>query len=409
MIRASIGGAVATAALVFAAGALAKPHRAVCPGPAKADSARCFAHVVTDSKGTPATTTLPAGYGPAQFHGAYSLPTAYPSTAPAQTIAIVDAYNDANIRSDLSKYDSTFGIPDLPTCASPSSSGACFVKVNQNGVDRSYPSSNPGWDLEIALDVETAHQTCQNCKVVLVEANSSSVANLDAAESTALALGATEISNSWGTSGEYSGEVGQNGYFNHPGVAITVASGDSGYNAFGFPAASPDVIDAGGTTLNVTKSGGGYSWASETDWSGSGSGCSVYFSAQSWQTGALNWSSTGCGSARGVADVAADADPNTGAAVYDSVRYYGQSGWFQVGGTSLASPLIAGVYALAGNAATVSYPAALPYDNASELHDITTPGPSTGNCGTTACNVGTGYDGPTGVGTPGTPNGLSGF
>jgi subtilase family serine protease len=404
-----MGVVAAAAALAVATSAQAKPQRPVCPGPASPDSTRCFAIVVTDSKGAPTTSTLPAGYGPAQFHGAYSLPATYSSTAPAQTIAIVDAYNDANIRTDLTKYDSTFGIPDLPSCLSPSSSGACFVKVNQNGVAGSYPSSNSGWDLEIALDVETAHQTCQNCKVVLVEANSSSVANLDAAEDTAYKLGATEISNSWGTSSEYSGEVSQNSaHFNHPGVAITVASGDSGYNAFGFPAASPDVVDAGGTTLKVTQSGGSYSWASETDWSGSGSGCSVYFAAQPWQTGALNWSLTGCGSARGVADVAADADPNTGAAVYDSVKYYGQSGWFQVGGTSLASPLIAAVYALAGNAASKSYPAALPYGKTSALHDIRT-GPSTGNCGTTACQPGVGYDGPTGVGTPGTPNGPGAF
>jgi subtilase family serine protease len=401
------------AAMLFAAGAQAKPERSVCPGPARAGSVRCFAHVVTDSKGTPATTILPAGYGPAQFHGAYSLPLTIQGSTP-QTIAIVDAYDDRNIRSDLTTYDSTFGIPDLPTCARPSSGGACFAKVNQSGVASSYPSSNSGWDLEIALDVETAHQTCQNCKIVLVEASSSSDANLDTAEDTAYRLGATEISNSWGTSSEYAGEVAENSaHFNHPGVAITVASGDSGYNAFGFPAASPGVIDAGGTMLSVTQSNGGYSWGGESSWSGSGSGCSVYFSAQNWQTSALSWTLTGC-SSRSVADVAADADPNTGAAVYDSVKYDGRSGWFQVGGTSLASPLIAAVYALADNAATAQaypvgttslYPAELPYDHPAALHDITT-GPGTGNCGTTACNAGVGYDGPTGVGTP---NGLAAF
>ncbi len=323
-----------------------------------------------------------------------------------QTVAIVDAYDDRNIRTDLTKYDATFGIPDLPTCAGPTSAGACFVKVNQRGVAGSYPSSNSGWDLEIALDVETAHEICQNCKVVLVEASSSSDANLDAAEDTAYSLGATEISNSWGTSGEYSGEVTENAaHFDHPGVAVTVASGDSGYNSFGFPAASPDVIDAGGTTLNVSQSNGSFSWASETAWSGSGSGCSTYFSAQSWQTSALNWSQTGCSSGRGVADVAADADPNTGAAVYDSVRYNGKTGWFQVGGTSLASPLIAAAYALADNAASQPYPATLPYSDTAALHDVTA-GPGTGSCGTTACNANLGYDGPTGVGTP---NGLSAF
>jgi subtilase family serine protease len=370
---------------------------------------RCFAHVVTRPNGTPATTVLPAGYGPAQFHGAYALPATIQGSTP-QTIAIVDAYDDRNIRGDLTTYDSTFGIPDLPTCATPTSGGACFAKVNQNGVAGSYPSSNSGWDLEIALDVETAHQTCQSCKILLVEASSSSSANLDSAEDTAYRLGATEISNSWGTTSEYAGEVAENSaHFNHPGVAITVAAGDNGYNKFGFPAASPDVIDVGGTTLTVNNSNGNYSWAGESTWSGSGSGCSAYFPAQNWQTSALNWTLTGC-SSRGVADVAADADPNTGAAVYDSVKYYGQTGWFQVGGTSLASPLIAAVYALADNAATTAaypagttslYPAALPYGDPTALHDVTA-GPTTGSCGTTACTAGAGYDGPTGIGTPNT-------
>jgi subtilase family serine protease len=381
--------------------AAARPERPVCPGPAAEGFARCHAHVIVDGHGAPATSSLPSGYGPKQFHGAYSLPEA---TSAAQTIAIVDAYDDPTIRNDLTAYDRTFGIPDLPTCGS-SVTTSCFSKVNQNGATSPLPSKNAGWALEIALDVETAHEICQNCKVVLVEASSSSGANLDAAEETAVALRATEISNSWGTNSEYSGELSENAHFNHPGIAITVASGDNGYEHFGFPAASPDVIDAGGTTLKVTQANGLYSWAGESTWSGSGSGCSVDFSAQAWQTGAAGWLSAGCGQARGVADVAADADPNTGAAVYDTTRYNGRSGWFQVGGTSLASPLIAGVYALAGNAASVAYPAALPYRATSALHDVTE-GPATGTCTTTACRAAAGYDGPTGMGTP---SGTAGF
>jgi hypothetical protein len=178
-----------------------------------------------------------------------------------------------------------------------------------------------------------------------------------------------------------------------------------GYARFGFPAASPDVIDVGGTTLKLTQSNGVYSWAGETTWSGSGSGCSLYFSAQAWQASAAGWSATGCGAARGVADVAADADPNTGAAVYDTTKYNGRSGWFQVGGTSLASPLVAAVYALAGNAASVEYPATISYTHTASLHDVTA-GPATGSCTTTACKAGPGYDGPTGVGTP---NAIGGF
>lgn len=397
---------VVVAGLVGAPGALAAPHRPVCPGPAAAGSSRCLAHVITDGRGVPRATSSPVGYGPAQFHGAYTLPTT--STSSGQTIAIVDAYDDPTIRTDLTRYDSALGIQDLPTCSSPTATGACFVKVNQNGQARSYPKANAGWALEISLDVETAHEICGNCKVVLVEANSSATSNLDAAEDTAVKLQATEISNSWGTNNEYSGEVSENTHFNHPGVAITVASGDNGYNAFGFPAASPDVIAVGGTTLSVSSStsssGTTYGWAGEIDWSGTGSGCSLYMSAQSWQTSALGWPNTGCQSARGVADVAADADPNTGAAVYDTTKYYGQAGWFQVGGTSLASPLIAAVYALAGNASGTQYPASIPYAHPASLHDVAS-GLSTGNC-TSMCLATLNYDGPTGVGTP---NGTAGF
>ena len=386
------------AALALAAPAAARPEREVCSGPVADGFARCHAHVIVDAQGLAAASSTPPGYGPAQFHGAYALPTAPPASAPAQTIAIVDAYNDPSARSDLTTYDKTFGIRDLPTCSATVTAG-CFEKVNQSGSTSPLPSSNSGWALEIALDVETAHEICQTCKVVLVEASSSSGANLDAAEETAARLGATEISNSWGTESEYSGETAENVHFEHPGIAITVASGDRGYEHFGFPAASRDVIDAGGTTLSVSQSSSGYAWAGEETWSGSGSGCSLYFSGQSWQEAAAGFSLTGCGSSRGVADVAADANPSTGAAVYDSTKYQGRSGWFQVGGTSLASPLIAGVYALAGNAASVTFPASLPYAHATALHDITN-GAGTGSCATTACKPGPGYDGPTGLGSP---------
>jgi subtilase family serine protease len=387
-----------------ATGAGARPDQAVCPGPAAKGSVRCHARVILDAHGQPAATAGPSGYGPAQFHGAYALPTSPPTTAPAQTIAIVDAYDDPSIRSDLTTYDTTFQIPDLPTCTATVTSG-CFAKVNQNGASSPLPGANSGWGLEIALDVETAHQMCQSCKVVLVEANTSSGANLNTAEDTAVRLGATEISNSWGSETEYSSEISENTHFNHPGIAITVASGDAGYNRFGYPAASPDVIDAGGTTLKVSSSGGGYTWAAEETWSGSGSGCSNYFAPQPFQEAASGFSLTGCTGHRAIADVAADANPNTGAAVYDSFKYQGRAGWMVVGGTSLASPLIAATYALAGNAASAEYPASLPYATPGALRDVTK-GAATGSCKTTACKPASNYDGPTGLGTP---NGTSGF
>jgi len=374
---------VGLSTLAISATAVAAPQRPVCPGPASAGSTRCHAHVVTNRKGTPLATASPTGYGPAQFHGAYGLGTTAPS---AQTIAIVDAYDSPTIASDLNTYSSNYG---LPQC---NSSNPCFQKVNQSGQAGAYPSRNAGWALEIALDVETAHQICQNCKILLVEASSNSYSNLGAAENTAARLGATFISNSFGGS-EYSGEANDASY-NHPNVAITASSGDAGYGAE-YPAASPYVVAVGGTTLNLSA---GNSYGGETVWSGSGSGCSAYLQAQPWQTSDPNWPSTGCNSSRGVADVSADADPNTGASVYDTTKYQGRSGWFKVGGTSLSAPLIAGVYALAGNAPTATYPASIPYANRAGLHDITSG--SNGNCGTIMCSATTGYDGPTGVGTP---------
>lgn len=378
------------AMLAVPAAAFAGPaQRPVCPGPANASAALCHAHVVTDARGNPHVTPAPAGYGPAQFRAAYSLPSGAPSP---QTIAIVDAYDSPTIAADLATYSSTFGLPQCTTAK------GCFRKVNQNGVAGSYPARNAGWALEIALDVEVAHAVCPNCKILLVEASSNSLANLAAAVNTAARLGATQISNSYGGS-EYSGELGLTAY-NHPGIAITASTGDNGYGT-SFPAADSDVVAVGGTTLTL---GAGNAWATETVWSGAGSGCSLYPAAPSWQTSLAAWSLTGCGSKRGLADVSADADPATGAAVYDTTRYQGRSGWFKVGGTSLSAPLIAGVYALAGNAASTAYPASLAYANPSALHDVTSG--SNGNCATRMCAGAGGYDGPTGLGTP---NGVGAF
>jgi subtilase family serine protease len=174
---------------------------------------------------------------------------------------------------------------------------------------------------------------------------------------------------------------------------ITASSGDSGYGVE-YPAASKYVVSAGGTSLTRTSSGG---W-SESAWSGAGSGCSADDSAPAWQA---TWA-TKC-SNKAVADVSADADPNTGVAVYDSFRYQGLSGWLVFGGTSVASPIIASVYALAGNAATNPQGNL----NTGTLNDITSG--SNGNCPSATslwCTAGTGWDGPTGLGSP---NGTGAF
>lgn len=370
-------------------------HAAVCPGRVQ-DAASCHAHVIVDEQGKPQVVASPSGYGPAQFHAAYAVPT---TVSGQRIIAIVDAYDHPNILSDLNTYSATFSIPSLPSCSGPIAASAvpCFQKVNQRG-GTSYPRTNAGWALEIALDVEVVHAMCQNCSILLVEADSNSFTNLLAAEDRAGILGANVISNSWGGN-EFSFETSSayDGHFNKPGIAITVSSGDSGYGAE-YPAASQYVTAVGGTTLTLDSNN---SYVSETAWSGSGSGCSLYEAKPSWQIGVTD---SLCPN-RMIADVSADADPNTGAAVYDSVSYFGRKGWFQVGGTSLSSPLIASVYALAGGALNPSTPYAQYVASNLNFHPVVSG--SNGSCGGTyLCTAGPGYDGPTGLGSP---NGLGGF
>jgi subtilase family serine protease len=349
-----------------------------------ASKAACDAQVVTDSAGNPlVTNTTPHGYGPAQLTGAYSLPVAAPGTP---TIGIVDAYDDPNIEADLAVYSANYGLPSCTTA------NGCFRKVNQSG-GTSYPAADAGWALEIALDVETAHAICPNCKILLVEATNNSFTNLGTAVNRAVTMGANVVSNSYGGTEFQTETSADNQYFNHPGVMITASSGDGGYGVE-YPAASSFVTAVGGTSLTVN---GSNQWVSETAWSGAGSGCSAFETKPSWQT------DTGC-ARRTVADVSAVADPNTGASVYDSVTYSGQSGWFQVGGTSLAAPLVASVYALTGTTGSANY-GSTPYSHTSSLRDVTSG--SNGSCGGSyLCTATTGFDGPTGLGTP---NGVGAF
>ncbi len=372
---------VLAAYLCLSVSAFGRPSARVCADPID-QTVECDARVILDSQDVPASGFTPQGLSPAAFHGAYNLPA---FSANPQKIAIVDAYDDPNIASDLAVYDNQFGTP----CNAPCS----FTKLNQKGFEHSYPRADPGWALEIALDVETAHQICQNCQIILVEAKTAKLADIADAVKTAVNAGATVISNSYGTA-EF---TGSDAAYNYPGVAITVSSGDSGY-ATSYPASSPHVTAVGGTTLTL---GAGNTYGSERAWSRAGSGCSSFFAAQSWQTQLT----TGCGASRAVSDVSADADPNTGAAIYDSVPYQGRSGWFQVGGTSLSAPLIAGVYGLAGDFSDNDVPAQMAYANPSALHDVTTG--SNGTCaGSVICSAALGYDGPTGLGSP---NGLGAF
>jgi subtilase family serine protease len=349
-----------------------------------AGSAACNAVLHADAKWKgESSPESEAGYHPADLQSAYGLTTASAAKGTGQTVAIVDAYDDPTAASDLATYRAQFGLSACTTA------NGCFKKVNQAG-KTTYPAANAGWDEEISLDLDMVSAICPNCHILLVEANSASMANLGAAEDEAVALGATEVSNSYGGSDAADSQYGS--YFDHPGVAITASAGDSGYGVE-YPASSDYVTAVGGTTL--TKSTSTTRGWTETAWSDTGSGCSTKNARPQWQAVI----STDC-TDRAVADVAADADPNTGVAVYDSVSYEGYSGWLEFGGTSVASPIIASVYALAGNAKSV-VEASYPYSHSSGLYDITSG--SNGSCSTTQarlCTAGAGWDGPTGLGTP---------
>jgi Ricin-type beta-trefoil lectin domain/IPT/TIG domain len=333
----------------------------------------------------------PSGYGPAQLQSAYSLPSS--TAGSGATVALVDAYDDPNAESDLAVYRSQYGLPACTTA------NGCFKKVNENGDASPLPPTEPpgdDWATEESLDMDMVSAACPLCHIDLVEANSDSFDDLGTAVDAAVTLGAQYVSNSYGGS-DFSGEASLDVYYNHPGVAVTASAGDDGYGV-SYPAASPDVVSVGGTSLNST--GSGYTetvWGSSAGGEGTGSGCSGYEAKPSWQT------DSGCGD-RTDNDVAAVADPNTGVAVYDT---YDQDGWLVVGGTSASSPLIASVYALAGPPSSGSYPAEYVYEQhtSSNIHDVTSG--ANGTC-TPAylCTAEVGYDGPTGWGTP---NGVSAF
>jgi hypothetical protein len=315
---------------------------------------------------------------------------------------VVDAFDLPTAESDLAVYRSQFGLPPCTTA------NGCFRKLDQNG-GASYPAANKNWGAEIALDIEMVSAACPNCHILLIEANSDALSNLGVAVNTAVSLGAVAVSNSYGGT-EGSPETSFDAYYNHPGVAITAATGDCGYNCAGvykasvynsvqYPAASPYVVAVGGTSL--ARDGSARGWT-ESAWGnadgGAGSGCSLYEPKPSWQL------DTGCAN-RTQADVSAVADPLTGVAMYDPD--YG--GWQVAGGTSAASPIIAATFALAGRPAAGTSPASYLYGDPAGLNDVV--GGSndvTWHSCTIAylCNGVAGYDGPTGLGTP---NGTGAF
>ncbi len=351
----------------------------------------------------------PAGlaFGPAQLQNAYGLSGAAAIAGGTETVAVVDAFNDPRASSDLAAYRSAYG---LGTC---DQSDGCLRIVNQRGGTADLPGSDTsgGWELEESLDLDMVSAICPKCRIILVEANSDSISDLARAERTAAHSGANAVSNSWGSGAEFTGERAYDPDFYAPGIAVTAAGGDDGYGTQ-YPAVSPYVTAVGGTTLTGTMG----DWT-QTAWNGTGSGCSELEPKPSWQTADAS-SPGGCLNRTGN-DVAAAADPNPGVWVYDTASdsSRGLAGWSAVGGTSVGTPIVAAAYALADIAAggpgkgliAGTFPAAYPYQDSAQFTDITSG--SDGQCEPERqylCEALTGFDGPTGLGTPDGTAGLTG-
>ena len=468
-----------TVAKTFTGYALARP---VCAAPTKADQFTCMAFRSVDvAKGTPGAHrySMPTwargpggGYTPAALAKAYSFnPTV---GGASQTVAIVDWNSDPSVRADLNHFDRHYGLKVETTKS--------FRVVNESGKAKPLPDPDKGASIEISLDVQTVRPSRNKCRILLVEAEQASSASLAKAENTAVRLGATVVSNSFGaperTKHPFPAKIRNS--FKHPGVVITASSGDDGYyfwdlannDPFGFssyapqtpsfPASLASVVSVGGTSLTLKSDGSRASesvWNSngETDERGtnkaeslgaSGGGCSSLYKAASWQANTPGYKAAKCAGKRLSVDVSAAADPAPGFSIYDS---YGLRGWGPIGGTSWSSPIIAGLWALAGGAHGMAVPSRALYQNYrlrnSAIYDVTTGGNgwcggvTTADCSKAAddqgsnnpnwlydaqvdcsfprrhdistvpakdpeCNATTGYDGASGVGTP---RGLTAF
>ena len=346
------------------------------------DEVRCFAVFRTDAGATVSSdarramaTSVP-GYGPSDIRSAYALPA---TAGTGQTVAIVDAYNDPHAEGDMGVYRSHYGLPACTT------GNGCFKKVNQTGVQGSYPATNAGWAQEVSLDLDMVSAACPHCHILLVESNNATFSSLGAAVNTAIRLGANVVSNSYGGN-EFASSYSP---YSHPGHVIVASAGDDGYGA-AQPCSFATVVCVGGTTLKRSTTARGWS---ETVWSGTGSGCSTLVAKPVWQKDTL------CRT-RSESDVAAIADPNTGVAVYDSTPYNGVYGWLVFGGTSVSSPIVAAAYALAANAASMNAAQSIwQHGGTAALNDVTSG--SNGTCSPIyICRARAGYDGPTGWGTP---------
>jgi subtilase family serine protease len=345
---------------------------------------QCKAHLVVDENNRARPFATPSGLGPADLTSAYKLKASVTSTA---TIAIVDAFNYPNAESDLAKYRAQFG---LPACTK---ANGCLRILNQNGATSPLPGNSPAgddWTVEAALDLDMASAACPTCKLILFEAQDDQGNGLFVAQNAAAAAGAASISNSWGGPSDGTDLTLDTEFFTHTqNVNVFVATGDNGTtgNTPDYPSTSAHVIGVGGTTLRKSSTAA-RGWT-ETAWNGAGSSCSKLIAKPSYQSVVP----TAACSKRAASDVSAVANPNTGLAVFNA----GSGGWIVVGGTSAASPFVAAVYARYGISGA-SHNASYAYAHTNQFFDITSG--SNGTCTSALCRAGTGWDGPTGIGSP---------
>jgi subtilase family serine protease len=376
-VVAAIGTVISTAQA-----APAPARKAVCAEPAPG-FARCLTSYTPQVNGIRAKVSeFPAGIGANDLASAYRLPKITDATT---LIGISIAYDAPNLEADLNVYRAQYGLPPCTT------ENGCFRKVNQNGDASPLPAADYGWGVESTLDVSMASAGCPTCPILVVEGNSPSFADLAATEDTAVRLGAEVVSNSYGAR-ETGMALSYAASYDHPGTTIVASSGDSGFTSASFPAVFGNVVAVGGTTLTKDESERG--WA-ESAWLFGGSGCSAYIAKPAWQR------DTSCAK-RTTTDVSAVAE---GLAIYSTES----GGWMIVDGTSASAPFIAGLYGASGHATTAK-PADL-YQSGGSFFDITAgtndPRLAGAKCGNDyLCVAKTGYDAPTGVGTP---NGLTGF
>ncbi len=375
--------------------------RQVCPAPTRPGQMACMALLPkSEHGGVHPDLPNPEIYDPADLQSAYQLTAEAASGGSGETVAVVDAYNDPDAAADLAVYRKEWG---LAACDSSTGAG-CVTVVNEHGAAHPLPGADPygEWEVEESVDMEMVTAICPLCHILLVEANTPDITGLAVAEDSAVRLGARFVNDSWGGAGNAS----YNRYFDHPGVAITVAAGDFGYGGTYYPASSQLVTSVGGTTLTPAP-GTARGWR-ETAWDGTDSGCAFDPNAgakPAWQT-MDDSAASGCLN-RTENDVSAVADPNTPVWFYDSYPELGQKlDWEAVGGTSVASPIIAAVYALAGTPKPGTYPASYLYQpgHSADLYPVTSG--HNGVCQPAyLCNAaddypGTTYNGPTGWGTP---------